>query len=78
MREFNSFFVFLAKKSMKFIEKYINLITGSNVLQSCPKGQLNDEIIAKCNKNLGFFGIKSHISTARGTQSAIGGQTTLF
>ena len=67
------------KFDMKTIaDQYINLITGSNVLQSCPIGQLNDEIIAKCNKNLGFFGIKSHISATRGTQSAIGGQTTLF
>ena len=64
---------------MKIIaDQYINLITGSNVLQSCPKGELNDDIISKCNKNLGFFGIKSHINATRGTQSVIRGQTTLF
>ena len=75
----NNWDLLVQKFDMKIIaDQYINLITGSNVLQSCPKGELNDDIISKCNKNLGFFGIKSHINATRGTQSAIGGQTTLF
>ena len=75
----NNWDLLVQKFDMKIIaDQYINLITGSNVLQSCPKGELNDDIISKCNKNLGFFGIKSHINATRGTHSAIGGQTTLF
>ena len=75
----NNWEVLVEKFEMKKVaDQYINLITGGHVMQSCPKGELTDDIITKCNKNLVFFGIKSHINTARGTQNAFRGQSTLF